>query len=269
MAKKSKVSSDQVISAIKVLWPSPAWTWFEEVPDATGGRASRRADAIGVSCYPSRGIFARGIEVKVSRTDWRNELKNPAKSANFQRNISDFYLAAPPGVAELDEIPETWGYIEVANGKASVVKKALFAEKNVVEWDFAAALLRHVSTTYDKRLAKEIYLATGASPLAKELADVRKWGYSLQRDLTLLKYDLDESSKTLVKYRKIFKTFFEKTGLNLTSDSWGPRDLDLVAALKTMASPDFKLTPLIQACDSLLANLKKVDEVKQDLNLDK
>lgn len=69
---------------------------FEVTAQATKGE--RRADAVAMNLWPSRGNVLRGYEFKVSRADWRSELKNPAKAEPIAQYCDHWYLVTPPNI---------------------------------------------------------------------------------------------------------------------------------------------------------------------------
>lgn len=120
-----------------------AYEMLREVRDSTGGGASRSADALVVSCWPSRGIWFGGIEVKVSRSDWLSELRNPRKSAEIQRFCSYWWIATPEGIVKPEELPETWGHFEVAPGSVKLVRAAPKLEAEAPTPGFVASIFRN------------------------------------------------------------------------------------------------------------------------------
>lgn len=132
---------------------APAWALFFEVPDGTGRDSTRRADAVALSLYPSRGLEIHGCEVKVNRSDWLRELKKQAeKSAPVQRFCHRWWVVAPPGVVdvELDGLPPTWGLLELGTGGALRAKvKAPVLSPEPVSGSFVASLGRCMHTTVD------------------------------------------------------------------------------------------------------------------------
>lgn len=129
-------------------WREPAHAWLVEVRDKTGygrGGRDRFADALVVSCYPSRGIWIAGVEVKVSRGDWKRELDDPTKAAAIQRYCDYWWVAAPPGVVEVSELPETWGLQVVEGKRCKVAKPAPRLTPEPLTATFVASVLRNAS----------------------------------------------------------------------------------------------------------------------------
>jgi hypothetical protein len=80
---------------------------------ALGARDGRRADAIALQLYESRGIHLHGFEVKVSRSDWLQELRDAAKADELVRSCQYFSVVAAAGIVDPAELPEGWGLFEV------------------------------------------------------------------------------------------------------------------------------------------------------------
>jgi len=55
-------------------------------------------------------FLRHGHEVKVSRSDWLTELKDPSKAEAWKRYCDRWWLVAPKGVVR-DDLPEDWGLI--------------------------------------------------------------------------------------------------------------------------------------------------------------
>lgn len=88
-------------------------------PDEQGEWAFLREalgiDALAIHCWQGKKPFFErvGYEVKVSRSDFLRELKNPRKREPAMAIVDRFYFAAPWGLIKLDEVPEGCGLIQV------------------------------------------------------------------------------------------------------------------------------------------------------------
>lgn len=71
------------------------------------GDALRIADLLVLDTYADTELI--GIEVKVSRSDWLTELKNPAKADAWRLHCHRWYLAVPDPAIVKDDLPEGWG----------------------------------------------------------------------------------------------------------------------------------------------------------------
>lgn len=116
---------------------------MKEVSDAAGFERSRSADFISIALWPSRGLAINGIELKRSRGDWLGELKNPDKAENIFQYCDHFYLLTENStIAKLEEIPATWGWMNIKNEKIQYLKDAPKLTPKPVSKSFLAALLK-------------------------------------------------------------------------------------------------------------------------------
>ena len=84
----------------------------EHVKNQAGFDARRCADFIAVDCWPTGGIRLHGHEVKVSRSDWLHELKQPDKAEAFKRYMDHWWLVVPDAaIVKPGELPEGWGLL--------------------------------------------------------------------------------------------------------------------------------------------------------------
>lgn len=101
----------------------PEWAFVEHVRNAAGFNANRTIDAMALGLWPSRGMELQGYEVKVSRADFRREIADPAKMDAFAHVLDRFWIVAPKGIVPANELPSTWGLLEVADDGVSIRQK--------------------------------------------------------------------------------------------------------------------------------------------------
>lgn len=137
------MNTAEVKAALRARFLPPEWSLFFEVGDATGTKQSRWADAVAMNLYPSRGLEIHGFEIKVSRSDWLRELKDPSKSAAVQRYCDRWWVVCPDGIIKPGELPPTWGHYQ-ANENRTIrqVVAAPKLEAEPVTRSFMAALMR-------------------------------------------------------------------------------------------------------------------------------
>jgi len=143
-----------VRTALATKFRAPEYALFFEVGDATGGRARRWADAVAMGLWPSRGLYLQGFEIKVSRSDWQSELKNPAKAESVARYCRHWWIVTPPGVVRDGELPDGWGLLEVQTQGIKTVKPAPALDPQPIEMTFLAAILRRADER-DRQLSRE------------------------------------------------------------------------------------------------------------------
>ncbi|WP_251153838.1 hypothetical protein [Cellulosimicrobium sp. Marseille-Q4280] len=128
-----KVTSGQVLTAVRAHFGaehdtvSPEWAALDELTDAPGYAASRRADLFLVRAWNGRRGHERIlVEVKVSRADLRAELARPEKMDQIGRYAHRLYFAAPAAlVRPEDDLGAGVGLLEVGeHGRVREVRKA-------------------------------------------------------------------------------------------------------------------------------------------------
>lgn len=97
----------------------PRYASAEHVKNAAGLWAGRCADFIAIDLWPGgHGCELHGHEVKVSRSDWLNELKQPDKAEAFKRYMDRWWLVVPDAsIVRTGELPEGWGLLTLVKDK--------------------------------------------------------------------------------------------------------------------------------------------------------
>lgn len=79
------------------------------VEEVRAPRSNRRCDLLRIGMWQSRGHRIIVHELKVSRSDWLRELADPAKAEAWWPYCHEFWIVAPEGVVDPDEVPDGWG----------------------------------------------------------------------------------------------------------------------------------------------------------------
>jgi hypothetical protein len=79
------------------------------VEEVCAPRSNRRCDLLRIGMWQSRGHRIIVHELKVSRADWLRELADPAKAEAWWPYCHEFWIVAPDGVVDPDELPDGWG----------------------------------------------------------------------------------------------------------------------------------------------------------------
>lgn len=99
------------------------YTRAEHVRSSLGFNARRTADYIAMDLWgatygsaETRGPFLHGHEVKVSRSDFLTELKDPEKAEEFKRYMHYWWLCvSDKNIVREGELPAGWGLL-IAHG---------------------------------------------------------------------------------------------------------------------------------------------------------
>lgn len=195
-----KIKSTDIKLALKRAFPSPGWQVFYEVGNDTGSRVSRHADAVAMGIWPSNGHLIHGFEIKVSRGDFLNEMKDPTKAQAVFQFCNRWSLVTPTGLVKAEELPEPWGLMTFDGKSLRTVKQAPALEPVPLTPGFVAAMLRRAGEA-DERLISAAVEAERARAIEERVKAVRE---AVERDrknrVGIAERNLDE----LDAYRKVF-----------------------------------------------------------------
>ena len=118
------------------------------VRSAAGFDARRTADFIAMDLWPSARLTLHGHEVKVSRSDWLRELKDPTKAAEFIPYMNCWWVVISDArIVREGELPDDWGLMAMRGSLLTVVKKAPRRDALPMKATRLAALLRAVAAS--------------------------------------------------------------------------------------------------------------------------
>lgn len=147
--------------------PGEQWVSVPEMRCGCGygnGR-DRSIDLWAIKAAPSSGCVAVAYEIKLSKADFRRDLKDPEKQRGARTFSNVFYYVAPPGIIPAEELPAWAGLIEIhepepepnradhgawwkwkqeLSKRARVIVKAYGRDKCAPTWPFIVSLLRRV-----------------------------------------------------------------------------------------------------------------------------
>lgn len=119
------------------------YVFATHVHDASGFSYRRTADAVAMDLWVSRGLELHGHEVKVSRSDWLTELRDPEKSAAVGRYCDRWWLVVPDlSIVRQGELPAGWGLLVAGPARVYAAVKAPKRRPEPVTRTFMGALLR-------------------------------------------------------------------------------------------------------------------------------
>lgn len=105
-AKAIRLKASDIRAGMKKRWCDPQWAIMWEVGEGTGAMSGRYADAVMMSLWPSRGLELHGVEIKISRSDWKREAADPSKAEAIARYCDRWWVHTPPGIVDdLSDLP--------------------------------------------------------------------------------------------------------------------------------------------------------------------
>lgn len=144
MSEVARVTAADIRKAMLARWQSQEWAIMWEVTPATGAVARQRyADAVMMSLWPSRGLELHGVEIKVSRSDWKREAADPTKAERVGAYCDRWWVhVAPKVIHDLSEVPPAWGVREFDGKIWKTLREAEKTEARAIDRGFLASLLR-------------------------------------------------------------------------------------------------------------------------------
>lgn len=145
-------------------WEGPKFYRAEHVPTGLSWERSRICDFIAVDMHSAssgsevsywssdrwsiRAPVFHGHEVKVSRSDWLTELRDPSKAETFRRHMHFWWLVVSDKSIVRDDLPAGWGLMVASGSKLrALVKPTPNLEPVPMTAGLTGALLRASHTT--------------------------------------------------------------------------------------------------------------------------
>lgn len=205
---RSELSDSEVTSLIKLSirksFDSPEWMLFFEVPANEASEKSyghKRADAIAINSYPGRNFRVVGLEFKASRSDWKRELNDGAKSDYFVRQCDDWYVVTGRSdIIKDGELPEGWGWLNLTETERIYKRQ----ESNLSDHQDAS-----LSKEFYIRMMKKAYESAKWDDKDIRMAQ-RKGAKKQERDNSKVEKDfqykqMKERSEKFLEFKKMFK----------------------------------------------------------------
>lgn len=154
------MKSKDICSLLEKAYAGDEWLIAFEVPTATGLDASRRADAVAMNMWPSRGLALHGFEIKVSRSDFLREIKTPEKAETLYEYCDYWWMVVPEGLVKPEEVPEIWGLKYAGEKGLKTVRQAAPKQRDgfngippsILPRSFSAAFSRALNNKWKKQL---------------------------------------------------------------------------------------------------------------------
>lgn len=201
----TNMNSREVIEKLKIHLPKERGFVFLEQVANTTGFASRFADAIVLNVWKSRFEII-GVEVKVSRSDWLNEIRQPAKADKIFQYCDTWYVATPAGIIQPGELPNGWGWWEVTAEKTFTRQASDRNKHKTLDDFFVAAVLR-----------RALEQATPQAEL--ENAETRGYHRGVASGKESAQYKLERLQTELDRLKKCVQDYETASGLNF-SQGW-------------------------------------------------
>ncbi len=241
MKKENKIyTAEELEELLSNRFSPPEWAFLPQVRNGTGFvNTARTADAIAMGLWPSRGLYLNGFEIKVRRSDWLNELKNPAKAEEIASYCDFWWVVAPEDIIKIEEVPAIWGLMIPYGSTLKIVKQAEKKDAHEPDKLFLAAILR-----------KSQEIITPEARYTAKFQKGRKEGYKEAQDS--FKYDKEDH----VRLKERVKNFEKTSGV--TINTW--REDNIGEAVKMVLDGEH-----LKAKENLAQLLEDSKKITQDI----
>lgn len=210
--------------------------------------ARRRADAVCMNIWPSKGYAIHGFEIKVSRADFLNEMKDITKAKAVAKYCDFWWLATPAGLVKAEEVPASWGLMELHKNGLKIKKQApQAASPTPPDRSFMASMLRKSRDSDDAYIRSQIELGE-----AKRRDEMKR---ELERRNSL-------SAKQAARNAEWIKAFEEKLGIKFKE--YEPPEA-MAERLRVAESLQFgAVSRLMQACAITVKEIGELGHAMSD-----
>lgn len=194
--KTTKVfTSENIENLLSNRFSPPAWAFLPQVRNGTGyAKAVRTADALAMGLYPSRGLYLHGFEIKVHRSDWINELKNPAKAEAIAQFCDYWWIVAPKDIVKSEELPSNWGLMIPYGATTKIIKEAKQLKSKNPDKVFLAGVLRKAQETITPTAELRENYIKGREVGRKNAENTFKWAKDDHRKLQQAVREFEKAS---------------------------------------------------------------------------
>lgn len=199
----------ELLLKLSKKFPSPQYAFLSQVRNQTGyGQAVgaiRTADALALGLWKSRGYYLHGFELKISRSDWLHELKDPSKAEAIAEYCDLFSLViSEESIIDVSEVPKTWGIMVAKNGTIKTLREAPLQESKAMDRAFLCGFMRNVTEQIERNYVPRV-------EHVKEIED---------KVSARMAAAIEKSNREVVEYHKLIENLqkFEKSsGIDLKS----------------------------------------------------
>lgn len=238
------MTTREVFQALQKRHQPPEWAFLSEVADGTGAVSHRKADAIVMNLWPSRGLELHGFEIKSDRGDWLTEIATPQKAEAVCKYCHRWWVAVgDAAIVRPGELPPTWGLlVPHSNNTLRIEVEAPKLVPLDISRSFLAALLRRST---------------------EQSADVHQLNSSYQQGLKQgewnAKQAIDGWQRRAEDAERRIKQFQEDSGIDINAPVGGDflRVGNLVKAIQLNMIPIDDIERCSQEVDDLAKAMKK------------
>ena len=246
-------TSKEILAALTKKYAPPAYGFLREVRGSTGWDRLNTADGLAMGLWRSRGLELIGFEVKSFRSDWLSELKKPDKADTICSFCDRWWIVSVPGVVNKEELPPTWGLMELVGKRLKTIVDAPKLEPKPIDRMFLASMFRDFTEGTVPREVVQKMIDDGVEERMK---------YEKERMANEIDYDGQQAKMTLKRNLEAIKEFEEASGLEFSNWSMGNigRAVKIAQSKEDMQYLETRLNRLHDDAKSIVESIGKVLE---------
>jgi hypothetical protein len=177
------VTAHDVVEKLRVRYPAPGWFADSELT-----LRGRRVDFAALAVWGSEHYRLVCAEVKVARADWLRELQQHEKARGWTEACDEFYIVAPKGIVQKDEVPREWGFLELCGER-------LFTRAYAPKREHRAEIPREVFARMVGRLVERVQRGEYAATRIAEQEIVKRERAHFDRECAELRARATEAER--------------------------------------------------------------------------
>ena len=142
------ITAVQILEALEDLGNNQLCIREMRLGSGFGRTSEGRMDLWTLCTAKSRGFVATGYEVKISRSDFLRDIRQPFKHKTALLFTNYFWFVAPEGVVDYRELPPWAGLMEAYRCDDCLCLKqthdAVYRDKMPPSWSFVVSLVRRL-----------------------------------------------------------------------------------------------------------------------------
>lgn len=256
---------------LRERYKAPAYAYFEEVANGTGGRATNWIDGLAMSLWPSRGIELHGFEIKSSRGDLLRELKNPAKGEALFKYCNRWWLVLDDRkLIQPGELPAGWGLQAVTKGTLRTIVEAPVLSPSPWSAAFFASLIRALDTTSKLNWVPRADLIALNNDIDAKVAErlARDLKHAVEDATEQVRRQLRTAQAEVENLRESIARFERAAGVTIGANRWQAEIQGAAFKLaERMVKPEERIDfhQIAAACEQMAASARVLADAAKDV----
>ncbi len=145
------MTTNELFSRLYSKYNRSGYLFFDELSNATGALANRRADAAVLGIWPSTGYALQGFEIKVSKADLDKEINDVEKWEAIGKYCDRWWLVvSDKSIVDMQRLPAVWGVMYPTKMRLKVYRPAPKLTPEPWAKRFAISMILNYGKTFER-----------------------------------------------------------------------------------------------------------------------